>query len=690
MTAGSEDTFPPEEPDFLPLKALSKNLIDYFQGDTSEAGNKIKLFCENIVDSLEVLSHSLPSISYLVHEYDFDADTPANGHRSFLFITQCLLKRTERTFMEINSSKASYFFRKEHYARELEANSQALESICVLISYLKVLMSWCDEGSLFPREHHKPEELFESHTGFINQYCFYGRCLGFQFCKSMAVILKALCILMASFSEVYYSRGRVIDSLWKGSKYLIDPEIRAKRIVQISQYASADFCKNFWFLGEMELMHRLPSIVNPTLAVSRVIHLPPAPIQIFDRDGNLIDIPVPSSYKGLCPLPVRLISSVARIGMPGVTRGRPAAQGLVFHCHGGGFVAQSSRSHETYLRQWAMQLDCPILSVDYSLAPESPYPRALEEAFYAYCWALQNAEQLGTTAERIVLAGDSAGANINMGVTLKTIEYNIRKPDGLFLAYAPVILAFVPSPSRLLCLMDPLLPFGFLLGCTKAYVCSAEVYAQSNIHERKLRWSKKVSPKNSSTNLPSTAVEDAMPEVATPEDYSASLIDGEDAAAAPVIMELPEPKNGGGIFSRIMTALSNKWISLAKPPPSSLPYEDLEEEIAGEMYLPCPLDMLDFEVPHDPFISPYYASPEVLKQFPPVSVLSLDLDPFLDDCIEFSKRLRDLGNPVKLDVLSGLSHGFLNFSMLSKEAFEGSKLCICRINELLSLEENGN
>lgn len=71
--------------------------------------------------------------------------------------------------------------------------------------------------------------------------------------------------------------------------------------------------------------------------------------------------------------------------------------GLLFHCHGGGFVAQSSRSHEVYLREWSKSLDVPILSVDYSLAPQAPFPRALEEVLYAYCWALKNCALLGTT-----------------------------------------------------------------------------------------------------------------------------------------------------------------------------------------------------------------------------------------------------------------------------------------------------
>lgn len=75
----------------------------------------------------------------------------------------------------------------------------------------------------------------------------------------------------------------------------------------------------------------------------------------------------------------------------------PPSKGLIIHCHGGGFVAQSSKSHEPYLRQWAKETGVPILSIDYSLAPEAPFPRALEEVTYAYAWALKNYNLLGCT-----------------------------------------------------------------------------------------------------------------------------------------------------------------------------------------------------------------------------------------------------------------------------------------------------
>lgn len=67
----------------------------------------------------------------------------------------------------------------------------------------------------------------------------------------------------------------------------------------------------------------------------------------------------------------------------------------------------------------------------------------------------------------MVAAGDSAGANLLLATSLKCIEMGLPLPKGLFIAYVPTLVDFVPSPSRLLCMMDPLLPFGFLLRCLK-------------------------------------------------------------------------------------------------------------------------------------------------------------------------------------------------------------------------------
>jgi len=151
------------------------------------------------------------------------------------------------------------------------------------------------------------------------------------------------------------------------------------------------------------------------------------------------------------------------------SKSMPKSKFLVFHVHGGGWAAQTSKSHEIYLKQWACHVKCPILSIDYSLTPMAPFPRAIEEIYYAYCWALNNFERLGTTGERIVFAGDSAGANLNTAVLVKCIEEGIRIPDGILNIYGIFNVDFLISPSGSLTIIDPMLPFGLTSNLIKTY-----------------------------------------------------------------------------------------------------------------------------------------------------------------------------------------------------------------------------
>ncbi|KAJ6663755.1 hypothetical protein lerEdw1_009834 [Lerista edwardsae] len=151
------------------------------------------------------------------------------------------------------------------------------------------------------------------------------------------------------------------------------------------------------------------------------------------------------------------------------TKALPRSPYLVVHFHGGGFVAQTSKSHEPYLKSWAQELGAPILSIDYSLAPEAPFPRALEECFYAYCWALKNCRLLGSTAQKVCLAGDSAGGNLCITVSMRAAAFGIKMPDGIMAAYPATLMQASASPSRLLTLLDPLLPLSVLSKCLSAY-----------------------------------------------------------------------------------------------------------------------------------------------------------------------------------------------------------------------------
>ncbi|XP_053692316.1 hormone-sensitive lipase isoform X2 [Sabethes cyaneus] len=821
---------------FDTLIELCKNNIKYFEEDETESGLRIHGAFVGLIDHIETAKPLVTEVQGFVHEYDYDESSPGNGFRSFLYVMDSCVKTTLKLARYVMENRGSLLFRKSVYVKEVEAYNHLMASLCTCLKHCHTLRKWSKPGELFPEARSVEELLGKAET--INQFCFYGRCLGFQFCESMRPLLKFISIGMAGFSEGYYSEGGRISKatslMYTSTKYMLDPELRARRIVNISQNSNVDFCKAFWFLAESELMHSLPSFVGFKVKVSRVITIPPEPIALkAEKSDRIIEIPVPKSYSGAGPVSARLISAVKRKGMIGEkvnTRStiHPPSPGLLFHCHGGGFVAQSSKSHESYLREWAVQLNVPILSIDYSLAPEAPFPRALEEVFYAYCWALKNCELLGTTAEKIIFAGDSAGANLNLGCVMRCIEMGVRRPDGIFLAYCPVLISFVPSPARMLCLMDPLLPFGFMMRCLKAYACpsrevlehnrrrlqereaivnagsstannssSSYVLVQQNREAEEKSDAKAVlddarsdhseSPDNSAwdqlnsintlnnqhlspvsdtisdtlalksqtvgntidlmspdeSNTITSLEEDSQPitlqqvnlgteqsnvtviddlDIDLPSDMSSEqntnknvsdfieryVLDTTTNAAGelePILRPISRTASEENVVldigretlsvqnlqekvSTVASSLVNRVsstfnaITMSKPISSSDSLSEFQSNLDA-LIARSPSDEFIFEVPKDSHLSPYWATDEVLSQFPPTKILTVVLDPCLDDCVMFAKRLKNLNNPVSLDILPGLPHGFLNFASISKEAHEGSKMCVKRIAELL-------
>jgi len=109
----------------------------------------------------------------------------------------------------------------------------------------------------------------------------------------------------------------------------------------------------------------------------------------------------------------------------------------IIHIHGGGFISLSSRVHQTYLRKWTKLVPNSIIfSIDYRLSPEYPFPAALDDIWQGYYWLLTQCRiQLGIPLDNIFLAGDSAGGNFSMVLTLRALHARVRLPDALILGY---------------------------------------------------------------------------------------------------------------------------------------------------------------------------------------------------------------------------------------------------------------
>ncbi len=104
-------------------------------------------------------------------------------------------------------------------------------------------------------------------------------------------------------------------------------------------------------------------------------------------------------------------SIAARLYHPGGGKdgGTP---GLMVFFHGGGWVVGSIHSHHQLCAQIAAQSGVAVLSVDYRLAPEHPFPAAAEDACDAVLWAATHGDELACDVRRLAVGGDSAGAHL--------------------------------------------------------------------------------------------------------------------------------------------------------------------------------------------------------------------------------------------------------------------------------------
>jgi acetyl esterase len=85
---------------------------------------------------------------------------------------------------------------------------------------------------------------------------------------------------------------------------------------------------------------------------------------------------------------------------------------LLVYFHGGGFIAGGLASHDGTVRELTVRTGCVSVAVDYRLAPEHPFPAAVEDCIRALHWAVDNADTLGIDPNRVAIGGDSAGGNL--------------------------------------------------------------------------------------------------------------------------------------------------------------------------------------------------------------------------------------------------------------------------------------
>lgn len=150
----------------------------------------------------------------------------------------------------------------------------------------------------------------------------------------------------------------------------------------------------------------------------RLIDLPPeGGREMYRAMAGMLDlqgVPIGKTEDRAIPgpagdIPVRIYTPVA---------GGGTGPALVYF-HGGGWVIGDLETHDALCRTLANEAGCKVIAVDYRLAPEHPFPAAIDDAYAAVKWVEANSSEIGIDPNGIAVAGDSAGGNLAAAVCLK-------------------------------------------------------------------------------------------------------------------------------------------------------------------------------------------------------------------------------------------------------------------------------
>jgi acetyl esterase len=120
----------------------------------------------------------------------------------------------------------------------------------------------------------------------------------------------------------------------------------------------------------------------------------------------------------------------------------------IVYYHGGGWVIGNIETHDSLCHTLANEAQCTVISVDYSLAPESKFPVAVEDAYLAAKWIYENAAELNIDDCFIAVAGDSAGGNLAAAVSYLAVQRQTPSIAYQMLFYPSTGFDFTPSYEK--------------------------------------------------------------------------------------------------------------------------------------------------------------------------------------------------------------------------------------------------
>jgi acetyl esterase len=217
-------------------------------------------------------------------------------------------------------------------------------------------------------------------------------------------IVKAVCGLPASVQRRLFGRPPSIDGQTLAS------DVHA--LVKLAELSGGGASIEGRPVAEARRLNRAG-----TAAVAAQPPIPMAQVEAVEMPGHASPLParfyVPASLPATEPSP------------------------LLVYYHAGGWVIGDLDTHDGVCRFLAAAAGVSVLSVDYRLAPEHPFPAAVEDSLASFTWAVANAAELGADPARIAVGGDSAGGNLATVVSMLARDGGGPLPAMQLLIYPP-------------------------------------------------------------------------------------------------------------------------------------------------------------------------------------------------------------------------------------------------------------
>ena len=160
------------------------------------------------------------------------------------------------------------------------------------------------------------------------------------------------------------------------------------------------------------------------------------------------------------PQPDVTIETTSAGGVPADWVSAPGADPSrrMLYMHGGGYTMGSAASHRRISGDLSRAAGCVVLNLDYRLAPEAPFPAAVEDAVAAYNWMLQNGPAGAAPAADTFIAGDSAGGGLALATLMALRDAGDPLPSAAVTLSAYTDLAVTGSTLESRAAVDPIIP----------------------------------------------------------------------------------------------------------------------------------------------------------------------------------------------------------------------------------------